>query len=93
MLSGRTYDEVCRNFKWEIPEYYNIGVDVCDKWAGDKHRLALIYLDPQGRKQKYTFRELRNISNQAILLFARTNLMKNILRIFGWLYVELTTMT
>ncbi len=64
MLSGRTYDEVCHNFKWEIPEYYNIGVDVCDKWAGDKHRLALIYIDPQGRKQNYTFRSLRNFSNQ-----------------------------
>jgi acetyl-CoA synthetase len=64
MLQGRTYEEVCHNFKWEIPEYYNIGVDVCDKWAGDKHRLALIYRDPQGRKQKYTFRKLRNISNQ-----------------------------
>ena len=64
MLSGSTYDEVCRNFKWEVPEYYNIGVDVCDKWAGDKHRLALIYIDPQGRKQKFTFRSLRNFSNQ-----------------------------
>ncbi len=64
MLSGGTYEEVCNNFKWEIPEYYNIGVDVCDKWAGDKHRLALIYIDPQGRKQKYTFRQLRNMSNQ-----------------------------
>ena len=64
MLQGRTYEEVCHNFKWEIPEYYNIGVDVCDKWAGDKHRLALIYIDPQGKKQKYTFRELRKISNQ-----------------------------
>ena len=31
MLHGRTYDEVCRNFRWEIPQYYNIGVDVCDK--------------------------------------------------------------
>ncbi len=64
MLQGRTYEEVCHNFKWEIPEYYNIGVDVCDKWAGDKHRLALIYIDPQGKKEKYTFRELRKISNQ-----------------------------
>jgi acetyl-CoA synthetase len=64
MLSGSTYDEVCRNFKWEIPEYYNIGVDVCDKWAGDRQRLALIYIDPQGKEQKYTFRSLRDISNR-----------------------------
>lgn len=64
MLSGSTYDEVCNNFRWEIPEYYNIGVDVCDKWAGDKRRLALIYIDPQGEEQKYTFRSLKNFSNQ-----------------------------
>ena len=48
MLNGRTYDEVCRNFKWEIPAYYNIGTDVCDKWAVDKSRGALIYIDPDG---------------------------------------------
>ena len=64
MLSGRTYDEVCRNFKWEIPAYYNIGTDVCDKWAGDKSRVALIYIDPDGNELTFTFRELKGISNQ-----------------------------
>jgi acetyl-CoA synthetase len=64
MLSGRTYEEVCKNFRWEIPEVYNIGVDVCDKWAGDKHRLALIYVDSHGKAQRYTFRALKDISNQ-----------------------------
>ncbi len=44
MLSGSTYDEVCNNFKWEIPEYYNIGVDVCDKWAG-------VMLSPEAGKR------------------------------------------
>ena len=52
MLSGATYDEVCRNFRWEIPADYNIGVDVCDRWADDRQRLALIYIDPQGKEQK-----------------------------------------
>jgi len=64
MLSGRTYDEVCHSFQWEIPEHYNIGIDVCDKWAVDKARVALIYIDPQGKGQKYTFRQLKDISNQ-----------------------------
>jgi acetyl-CoA synthetase len=64
MLRGTTYEEVCHNFKWEIPQYYNIGVDVCDKWADDKNRLALIYVNPHGIDRKYTFRELRNISNR-----------------------------
>jgi acetyl-CoA synthetase len=64
MLRGKTYAEVCRNFKWEIPQYYNIGVDVCDKWAAAKNRLALIYADPHGIDRKYTFRELKNTSNR-----------------------------
>jgi len=64
MLRGKSYDEVYRNFKWKLPEYFNIGVDVCDKWANKKHRLALIYIDPQGREWKYTFWELKNLSNQ-----------------------------
>lgn len=64
MLRGRTYEELCSNFKWEIPQYYNIGVDVCDKWSVDKTRLALIYIDPNGMEQKYTFRDLRDISNR-----------------------------
>ncbi len=64
MLKGKTYEEVCSNFHWKVPEYYNIGVDVCDKWANEKYRLALIYIDPDGREFKYTFWELRNLSNQ-----------------------------
>ena len=64
MLSGRTYDDVCRNFKWKIPEHYNIGVDVCDRWAGDRQRLALIYIDPRGEEQRYSFRSLKDYSNQ-----------------------------
>ena len=40
---GKTYDEVYQSFSWEIPEHYNIGVDICDKWAAQPERLALIY--------------------------------------------------
>lgn len=64
MLKGRTYEEVYENFRWEIPEYYNVGVDVCDKWANEKHRLALIYIDKEGKDHKYSFWELKNLSNQ-----------------------------
>jgi len=64
MLSGTTYEEVYQSFEWKIPEYYNIGVDVCDKWANDKFRLALIYVDREGKESKLTFWELRNKSNQ-----------------------------
>jgi acetyl-CoA synthetase len=37
---------------------------VCDKWANDKRRIALLYIDPRGKTQKFTYCELKNISNQ-----------------------------
>jgi acetyl-CoA synthetase len=46
---GKTYKEVYDSFRWNIPEYYNIGVDICDKWASQRYRLALIYEDEKGR--------------------------------------------
>jgi acetyl-CoA synthetase len=61
---GKSYEEVCRSFKWDIPEYYNIGVDICDKWAGRGEMLALIYEDEKGLVEKYTFRELKRLSNR-----------------------------
>jgi len=64
MLRGKTYAEVSRNFKWEIPAYFNIGVDVCDKWAGDDSRIALIHVDSEDRERRYTFARLKTLSNR-----------------------------
>ena len=45
MLSPEeNYENLRRRFRWSIPEYFNIGVDVCDKWAMAAERPALIGL-------------------------------------------------
>ena len=64
MLTGKTYAQIYDQFSWHIPEFYNVGVDVCDKWADKKDRLALIYLAPDGKEQRYSFRDLKTRSNQ-----------------------------
>lgn len=64
MLKGRTYDDVCQNFRWEIPEKYNVGVDVCDKWADGGKRLALIYVDAEEKEQRFSFDDLKAHSNR-----------------------------
>ncbi len=64
MWTGNTYEKIYRNFRFEIPQYFNIGVDICDKWANDKYRLALIYLDQDEREYKFTYWELKNLSNR-----------------------------
>lgn len=64
LKKGKTYGEVYNSFRWKVPKFYNIGVDVCDKWANERYRLALIYEDEEGRVEKYTFWELKGFSNR-----------------------------
>lgn len=61
---GQTYEQVYDSFRWKVPEFLNIGVDVCDRWADERYRLALIYEDEGGRVEKYTFWELKRLSNR-----------------------------
>ncbi len=65
MLSpARTYDELIQNFSWTVPEHYNMGVDVCDKWADGSGRLALVYELADGTQHRYSFDDIRAVSNQ-----------------------------
>ncbi|MFM0243906.1 acyl-CoA synthetase [Paraburkholderia sediminicola] len=63
-LDGQTYESLTANFTWRIPPRYNIGVDVCDKWADGSGRLALIYEDAEGNPTRYTFDELKSLSDR-----------------------------
>ena len=59
------YEELYKNFNWKVPEYYNFGFDVIDKWAEDRTKLALISIDRSGRRDRYhTFYDLAVSSNQ-----------------------------
>ena len=64
LTKAKTYHEVYRSFSWQIPEYYNIGVDICDKHAAVKSRTALIYELEDGRVDTYTFDDFIRLSNQ-----------------------------
>lgn len=59
-----TYEQVCSNFKWEIPEFYNIGIDICDKWAGATSRNAIIFETESGEVREYTFSALKDFSDR-----------------------------
>ncbi len=59
----RPLAELYSSFRWPIPDVYNIGVDVCDKWASDPDRLALIDASDRGTT-RYTFAELARRSNR-----------------------------
>jgi acetyl-CoA synthetase len=63
-LEGQSWESVTRAFEWQIPARYNIGVDACDKWADGSGRLALIFEDAEGRETRYTFDELKTLSDR-----------------------------
>jgi acetyl-CoA synthetase len=59
----RPMGELRAAFRWRIPAEFNIGVDVCDKWADDPARVALLDASA-GPPRPYTFAELRDRSNR-----------------------------
>jgi len=59
-----SYKGLYNSFQWQIPEFYNIGVDICDKHAQRSNRLALIHEKEDGVVNTYTFNEIRDMSNR-----------------------------
>ena len=57
-----SYEEMCEAHRWDVPERYNIAVDVCDKHERD--RLAMVWEDWRGTERRVTFGELQDMSNR-----------------------------
>jgi acetyl-CoA synthetase len=56
----RSYEEVCAQHRWVVPERYNIAQDVCDKHPRDK--LAMIWEDWRGDRREVAWGELQDMS-------------------------------
>lgn len=61
----RDYDALCARFRWAIPERYNIGVDICDRWAAiAPERPAVIDVGADGSVRVLTYGRMRETSNR-----------------------------
>src|SRR5262249_9571126 len=61
----KDYDSLYRQFRWPVPARYNIGVDVCDRWAErEPERLAIVHARADGRDEEITYGWLREPSNR-----------------------------
>src|SRR3974390_1970603 len=61
----KTYDDVYAQFRWQVPARYNIGVDICDRWAArEPDRLAILHVRADGREDRITYGWLRETSNR-----------------------------
>ncbi|KAF5039359.1 Acetyl-coenzyme A synthetase [anaerobic digester metagenome] len=71
------YETACASFKIDVPDYFNFGYDVIDRWAEtDRNKLAMIWVDQQGAEKKYSFRDLRNLSNGAANILLKYGVKK-----------------
>jgi len=58
------YDELYRNFRWNVPPRYNIAHACCGQWAGDRARFALYWEDESGATAAYTFWDIQREANR-----------------------------
>jgi acetyl-CoA synthetase len=62
---ARDYDALYRSFRWQVPAQYNIGVDVCDRWAEiAPERTAILDVGADGRVDEIGYGTLRTDSNR-----------------------------
>lgn len=74
LTAADSYEGLRDAFRWQVPEHYNIGVDVCDRWAAiEPDRVALTFVTEAGEARHYTYGVLREGSN----------LLANLLRDLG----------
>ncbi len=60
-----SYEAVYDRHTWDIPEYFNMGVDVCDRHvATQPDHPALIVVEDDDDDKTFTFAEMRDLSNQ-----------------------------
>jgi acetyl-CoA synthetase len=63
--AARDYGALCRAFRWQVPAHYNIGVDVCDRWAEiEPRRIAIFHVGAGGAVEEISYGALRESSNR-----------------------------
>ena len=60
------YEKEFKNWKWNIPKMYNIGVDVVDKHADstNRNKVALYWENSEEISKKFTFWDMKNLTNK-----------------------------
>jgi len=64
------YEELYKDFKWSVPEFFNFTGDVIDKYAVDSaDKVGLWFVNADEEEQKYTYRDLSEASARGANVF------------------------
>lgn len=73
------YQQLQKNWKWNIPKYYNIGEDCTDKHLsnpGSRNKTAIIWESEQGEIKRISYLELYEITNKTASVMQRNGIEK-----------------
>jgi hypothetical protein len=59
-----SYRRQAETFRWDVPDDFNFGRDVVDRWAEDPARPALLWRDAGGRQERLRFSDVAAASNR-----------------------------
>ena len=64
MANMSNYEQEHASFRLAVPEFFNFGFDVVDRWADEPLKLAMLWVDDAGHRARYTFADMRRDSNR-----------------------------
>lgn len=65
LLEDFSWDKIRKNYRGNPDKIFNMGIEVCDRWAeDDPDRIAICWEDTTGKTEEWTYKELMEKSNQ-----------------------------
>lgn len=65
-----SYDDFMANFKVKVPERFNFGYDVVDRWAEiEPEKKALLWTNDRGEERQFTFSDIKRESDKTAAFF------------------------
>ena len=65
-----SYADFAANFRLTIPRDFNFAYDVVDVWAAEEpSREALLWTNPEGEERRFTFADMKELSDQTASFF------------------------
>ena len=72
-----SYEDFKSNYSVKIPENFNFAYDIVDEWARlDSNKLALVWCDDYGNEKRYTFSDMKTLSDKAANLYTSLGIKK-----------------
>jgi acetyl-CoA synthetase len=70
------YDELHADFRWFVPERFNIAEMCCTRWARDPQRTAIVHDLPGGQVMRFSYAELDRAANRLANALSRLGIQR-----------------